>query len=127
MRRASPQFVNLLGSAILQRLTPRPMSHGAQQITTRLEHMPGRYRELREAFGPAETAADPQHVGRLLLLENDIELNQLRLKWLDRVATVARVRALLDSDRHDALPKHRARPSSRVTSSSGSAFMRARS
>jgi len=98
-----------------------------EQVTTQLEHMQGRYHELREAFGPAETVADPQHVGRLLVLENDIELNQLRLKWLERVATVARVRAVLDSDRRDMPPKHHVQPTSRVTSTSTSALVRARS
>lgn len=77
------------------------------QTQAQLEHMTGRREELRQAFGPPETAADPTVVGRLLVLEYEIEAAQLKLRWLERVEAVERVRELLE-DRNDA-PRHVAR------------------
>jgi DNA-binding PadR family transcriptional regulator len=66
-----------------------------QQTIEQLQHMTARRDQLREDFGPPELVADAQHAGRLLVLEHDIEEAQHRLRWLERVETVARVRKLL--------------------------------
>ena len=65
------------------------------QTQAQLEHMMGRREDLRQAYGPPESAADASVVGRLLVLEYDIEVAQMKLRWLERVEAVSRVRALL--------------------------------
>jgi DNA-binding PadR family transcriptional regulator len=67
-----------------------------QQTQEQLEHMSGRREELRRVFGPPEIASDPTVVGRLLVLEHEIQLAQLKLRWLERVEAVTGVRTLLD-------------------------------
>ena len=66
-----------------------------RQTLSHLERMSARREQLREAYGLPELVADPQHAGRLLVLEHDIEEAQHTLRWLERVEMVARVRALL--------------------------------
>jgi DNA-binding PadR family transcriptional regulator len=65
-----------------------------QQTQSQLEHMSGRREELRQTYGPPETAEATQ-VGRLLVLEYEIEMAHLKLRWLERVEAVTRVRRLL--------------------------------
>lgn len=78
-----------------------------EQTQAQLEHMMGRRDELRTAFGPPETATDATVVGRLLVLEYEIEAAQMKLRWLERIEAVERVRELL-VQRDDA-PRHAAR------------------
>ncbi len=66
-----------------------------EQTQSQLQHMSHRREELRQQFGPPETATDPAVVGRLLVLEHDIEAAQLKLRWLERIDAVNDVRALL--------------------------------
>jgi DNA-binding PadR family transcriptional regulator len=66
-----------------------------EQTVTTLNRMTARRDQLREEYGPPELVEDPQHVGRLLVLEQGIEEAQHKLRWLERVEAVARVRALL--------------------------------
>jgi len=66
-----------------------------EQTVTTLNRMTARRDQLREDYGPPELVDDPQHVGRLLVLEQGIEEAQHKLRWLERVEAVARVRALL--------------------------------
>ena len=66
-----------------------------EQTEGQLEHMMGRRNQLRDQFGPPETAADSTVVGRLLVLEYEIEAAQLKLRWLERIEAVHQVRALL--------------------------------
>ena len=66
-----------------------------KQTQAQLEHMTGRREELRERFGPPETSADSTVVGRLLVLEYEIEAAQLKLRWLERIEAVHDVRTLL--------------------------------
>ena len=54
-----------------------------EQTQAQLEHMIGRREELRQAFGPPETTTDPTTVGRMLILEYDIETAQVKLGWLN--------------------------------------------
>ena len=51
-----------------------------EQTQSQLEHTMHRRKELREKFGPPETAADSAVVGRLLVLEHDIEVAQVKLR-----------------------------------------------
>jgi DNA-binding PadR family transcriptional regulator len=67
-----------------------------EQTVTTLNRMTSRRDQLREEYGPPELVEDPQHVGRLLVLEQGIEEAQHKLRWLERVEAVARVRALLN-------------------------------
>ena len=67
-----------------------------QQTQEQLEHMTGRREELRRAYGPPEIAADPTVVGRLLVLEYEIQLAQLKLRWLERIDAVSGVRTILE-------------------------------
>jgi hypothetical protein len=64
--------------------------------------------QLRQDYGPPELVDDPQHMGRLLVLEHDIEEAQHRLRWLERVETVARVRLVLGE--HDSAKARLATP-----------------
>jgi DNA-binding PadR family transcriptional regulator len=66
-----------------------------EQTRGQLEHMSGRREELLQTYGPPETTADPRQVGRLLVLEYEIEMAQLKLRWLERVEAVTGIRALL--------------------------------
>ncbi len=70
-----------------------------EQTQAQLEHMTGRREELRDRYGPPETASDPTVVGRLLVLEYEIEAAQFKLRWLERIEAVHTVRALLDDSR----------------------------
>lgn len=67
-----------------------------QQMKKQLEHMAGRREELRKEYGPPEVAADPAAVGRLLVLEHDMEMTQLKLRWLERVEAVMAIRSMLE-------------------------------
>lgn len=79
-----------------------------EQTQAQLEHMTGRREELRQAFGPPETTTDPTTVGRMLILEHDIEMARLKLRWLERVEAVTGMRALLTDT--DEVPRDAARP-----------------
>ncbi len=73
-----------------------------EQTQAQLEHMTGRREELRDTYGPPETASDPTVVGRLLVLEYEIEAAQFKLRWLERIEAVHTVRALLDNSESPA-------------------------
>ena len=65
-----------------------------EQTQNQMEHMMGRREELRRASGPPEVTEDPTLVGRLLVLEYEIELAQLKLRWLERIEAVIGVRTM---------------------------------
>jgi DNA-binding PadR family transcriptional regulator len=81
-----------------------------QQTQEQLEHMSGRREELRRAFGPPEIAHDPTVVGRLLVLEYEIQLAQLKLRWLERVEAVTGVRTILEDSAEAPVRATRTRP-----------------
>jgi hypothetical protein len=87
--------VDLFPPGALEKLVAMTRKQTQQQ----LEHMMGRRVELRDRSGPPETAVDSTVVGRLLVLEYEIEAAQLKLRWLEHVEAVHAVRALLEDSR----------------------------
>jgi PadR family transcriptional regulator, regulatory protein AphA len=73
-----------------------------EQTQAQMQHMMGRREELRDRFGPPETSSDPTVVGRLLVLEYEIEAAQFKLRWLERIEAVHTVRALLNDSESPA-------------------------
>jgi PadR family transcriptional regulator, regulatory protein AphA len=70
----------------------RLLSEVHEQTLAQLGHMAHRREELRQQFGPPELTTDPHQVGRQLVLDYDIEVSRIKLAWLERVQTVARLR-----------------------------------
>jgi DNA-binding PadR family transcriptional regulator len=77
------------------------------QTQEQLEHMGARREELRRTYGPPEVASDPTVVGRLLVLEYEIDMAHLKLRWLERVEAVTGLRAMLEDSATEPDPRMR--------------------
>jgi PadR family transcriptional regulator, regulatory protein AphA len=85
--------LDLMSRAALDHL----LAEVRRQTLDQLEHMQGRRDELRRRYGPPELCSDPRQVGRQLVLEYDIEVSRLKLAWMERVQTIARLQERLGS------------------------------